>query len=68
MTELAVPPPSPCVRQCCLDDADTCLGCGRTLQEILDWHTADSDGRAAILARATARLAARRLPQTPSRP
>ena len=56
------------MRQCCLDDADTCLGCGRTLQEILAWHEADAEGRAAILARAAARLAARRLPPTPSRP
>lgn len=48
------------MRQCCLDDADTCLGCGRTLQEILDWHSADGDARAAILHRAAQRLASRR--------
>ena len=27
---------SPCRRQCCLDERDECLGCGRTLQEIVD--------------------------------
>ena len=68
MTELVVPPPSPCVRQCCLDDADTCLGCGRTLQEILDWHSADGDARAAILHRAAQRLASRRAANAAFRP
>lgn len=28
---------SPCVRSCCLDDQDICLGCGRTLDEIRRW-------------------------------
>lgn len=28
---------SPCVRSCCLDDRDICLGCGRTLDEIRRW-------------------------------
>lgn len=31
---------SPCVRNCCLDDADVCMGCFRTLREICDWHSA----------------------------
>ena len=26
---------SPCVRNCCLDDRDVCLGCHRTLAQIL---------------------------------
>lgn len=34
MTEAAK---SPCVRTCCLDDQDICLGCGRTLDEIRRW-------------------------------
>ncbi|EKO3464267.1 DUF1289 domain-containing protein [Vibrio fluvialis] len=29
--------PSPCIRNCCLDDNDVCLGCFRTLEEILAW-------------------------------
>ena len=29
--------PSPCVRNCCLDDDDICLGCYRSLQEICSW-------------------------------
>ena len=51
---------SPCVRQCCLDDADECLGCGRTLQEIKGWHAADGAQRRAILLAAEARREARR--------
>ncbi|MGZ9898136.1 DUF1289 domain-containing protein [Shewanella gaetbuli] len=29
---------SPCIRHCCLDENDVCLGCRRTLEEILAWH------------------------------
>jgi predicted Fe-S protein YdhL (DUF1289 family) len=52
-------PLSPCIRQCCLDDADECLGCGRTLDEIKAWHSADAEGRDAILKNARARREAR---------
>ncbi|HGP5625183.1 TPA: DUF1289 domain-containing protein, partial [Vibrio cholerae O1] len=31
---------SPCVRHCCLDDKDICIGCGRTLDEICCWSSA----------------------------
>ncbi|MCX7033212.1 MAG: DUF1289 domain-containing protein [Arenimonas sp.] len=56
-------PDSPCVRNCCLDDADVCIGCGRHLQEILRWSQADAAERAAINARAAARRDARPPPQ-----
>lgn len=46
---------SPCVRQCCLDDEDMCLGCFRSLQEIKDWALADDARRRAILHRAAER-------------
>jgi len=60
MTTPAPPPPeSPCVRNCCLDDADVCIGCGRHLNEILRWGQADAAERGDILARAAARRAAR---------
>jgi predicted Fe-S protein YdhL (DUF1289 family) len=52
-------PASPCVRNCCLDDDDVCLGCGRKLDEILAWHGADADGRRHILALAAERRAVR---------
>ncbi|WP_413243536.1 DUF1289 domain-containing protein [Pseudomonas sp.] len=51
---------SPCVRQCCLDDGDMCLGCGRLLNEILDWGSADDARRRAICHSAQARLQQRR--------
>lgn len=51
---------APCIRQCCLDEHDVCMGCGRSLQEILDWHAASRDARAATLDRARARREARR--------
>jgi predicted Fe-S protein YdhL (DUF1289 family) len=53
-------PASPCVRNCCLDDDDVCLGCGRKLDEILAWHGADTAGRQQILASAAERRDARR--------
>lgn len=28
---------NPCVRNCCLNEQDICLGCGRTLVEITGW-------------------------------
>jgi len=41
--------PSPCVRNCCLDDNDACFGCFRTLAEIKEWGTADDVRRLVIL-------------------
>ncbi len=32
-----LPPPSPCVSICTLDDNKVCLGCKRTLEEIRRW-------------------------------
>jgi len=40
---------SPCVRQCCLDERDICLGCYRSLDEILAWHTMDQQQKSALL-------------------
>jgi len=47
------------VRQCCLDAQDICLGCGRSLSEILEWGPADAARRQAICASAQARRQAR---------
>jgi predicted Fe-S protein YdhL (DUF1289 family) len=59
-TAALVDPPSPCVRNCCLDDQDVCLGCDRTLQEICAWHTASAAEKTEILIRCRARSEARR--------
>jgi uncharacterized protein len=40
---------SPCVRNCCLNDDDICLGCFRTLEEIVGWNEADNQQRRDIL-------------------
>lgn len=50
---------SPCVRNCCLDQQDICLGCGRHVDEIIEWHSADVLRRTQILHLAQARLAPR---------
>ena len=51
---------SPCVRNCCLDENDVCLGCGRELQEILRWQQSTSAEREIILSTSRQRLALRR--------
>lgn len=43
---------SPCVRNCCLDKQDICIGCGRSVDEIMQWQGADVREKRAILQRA----------------
>jgi len=47
---------APCVRNCCLNEHNVCLGCGRLLSEILRWHEAPIDERERILINAKSRL------------
>ncbi|MBU1332690.1 MAG: DUF1289 domain-containing protein [Gammaproteobacteria bacterium] len=47
---------SPCRRQCCLDAQDVCLGCGRSLAQILEWGQATEARRRLICTEAEARL------------
>ena len=49
------PMQSPCVRNCCLDLQDICLGCGRSLAEIRDWSNMNEAQRKAVLEQASAR-------------
>lgn len=53
-------PPSPCVRDCCLDEQDVCLGCGRHIDEILRWRQSTPAERETILAHADRRRDERR--------
>jgi uncharacterized protein len=46
---------SPCVRNCCLDEDNVCMGCGRSLQEIVTWSSASAADKAAILERSRER-------------
>ncbi len=55
LPENETPVPSPCVDRCCLNDNDVCMGCFRSLQEILDWGGADSQARLEILGLAAER-------------
>jgi uncharacterized protein len=52
-------PESPCVRNCCLDDDNVCLGCGRSLEEIVAWSAAGDAQKRAILERSRVRAAER---------
>ncbi|MFV2004202.1 MAG: DUF1289 domain-containing protein [Gammaproteobacteria bacterium] len=40
---------SPCVRNCCLDKKDVCIGCGRTVGEIIRWGDVDDEEKQRIL-------------------
>jgi uncharacterized protein len=33
---------SPCIRKCCLNPQDICVGCFRTLDEILAWSASNN--------------------------
>ena len=58
-------PVSPCIRICCLDEQDVCLGCFRSIGEITGWAQADEVARLAILSRCDERRAEhdRRFPE-----
>lgn len=58
---------SPCVRNCCLDGDDVCLGCFRTVEEIMLWGGADDEEKLAILDRAIQRRSKRSDGDWPSR-
>jgi predicted Fe-S protein YdhL (DUF1289 family) len=61
MSDIDLSAPSPCVRDCCLGDDLTCLGCFRSLEEIKEWGLADTQRRQMILQNAQQRRAAHRL-------
>jgi predicted Fe-S protein YdhL (DUF1289 family) len=46
---------SPCVRNCCLNEDDICLGCFRSLAEITRWGAVDNRLKEDILVRAKQR-------------
>ncbi len=46
---------SPCIRNCCLNDADVCLGCFRLLDEITGWAYASEAEKRDILNQAAQR-------------
>ncbi|MCK5829740.1 MAG: DUF1289 domain-containing protein [Methylococcales bacterium] len=40
---------SPCVRKCCLNENDICLGCFRSLTEITQWTSVNEGARKEFL-------------------
>ena len=46
---------SPCVRNCCLDNNDICIGCFRSLAEITQWTLVDEEKRRFFLRNAQER-------------
>ena len=48
-------PNSPCIRNCCLDDEDICMGCFRSVEEIMQWGGADDVVKEQILKQADLR-------------
>ena len=40
---------SPCINQCCLDAQDVCLGCFRSIDEIVHWRSMSEQQRALII-------------------
>jgi uncharacterized protein len=55
MSEISRSVQSPCVRNCCLDDDLTCLGCFRSIEEIKEWGVVGDDRRLVILRNARER-------------
>ncbi|MGB1799674.1 MAG: DUF1289 domain-containing protein [Gammaproteobacteria bacterium] len=48
---------SPCVRNCCLDNDDICLGCHRSLSEITAWTAMSKQEQKVVLQNAKQRAA-----------
>jgi len=46
---------SPCIRNCCLDKNDICLGCGRSLEEIKCWQASTMTEKQKILEKSAKR-------------
>lgn len=61
MSDIDFSAQSPCVRNCCLDDDDTCLGCFRSLEEIKEWGVVDHQRRRIILQNAERRREAHQM-------
>lgn len=50
---------NPCIRNCCLDENDICLGCFRTLDEILAWRALTREERELVMIEIKARRMAK---------
>lgn len=57
--ESGVPVASPCIGICRVDGDDVCLGCGRMIDEIVEWTRVSDARRREVVALAAERLAHR---------
>lgn len=39
----------PCIRKCCLNDDDICMGCFRTLDDMRVWHKSSDEEKLEML-------------------
>ena len=53
---------SPCIGICRLDDEQMCEGCGRTIEEIVEWSRATESRRRVIVGLADERMLRKGLP------
>ncbi|NIY91070.1 DUF1289 domain-containing protein [Vibrio diazotrophicus] len=53
-------PASPCIRQCCLDEQDICVGCFRSLEEIIHWSASSDAEKKQIIERCKQRKVQRK--------
>ena len=60
------PVPSPCIRNCCLDSDDICVGCYRSLSEIMRWSESSDDEKSEILAKCRVRCEERQNGRSPN--
>jgi len=49
ITKIMKTTPSPCVRNCCLNDDNICLGCFRSIDEIMQWSKIDEAEKQRII-------------------
>ena len=40
---------SPCVRNCCLNEEDICIGCFRSIEEICGWSAAEEGEKLKVM-------------------
>ncbi|MEL7024422.1 MAG: DUF1289 domain-containing protein [Pseudomonadota bacterium] len=48
---------SPCISICTLDESDICMGCYRSLDEIIDWTMLDEPAKRQVLENVARRAA-----------
>ena len=46
---------SPCIRNCCLDEDDICMGCFRHVDEIIKWQDINDEEKNKVLMQANNR-------------